>query len=106
MDIVWTIHLANKKPNWFGINDYVGINIYSSDPEKRKFSGQPQQDLDLRNKCKTPDSPAEPRQEVDYKKLEGDVVYLSKLRTSWVIDAGPRANTMLAWASGFRMWIE
>lgn len=90
-DIVWTVHLANKKPNWFGVNDYVGIDIYNSDPTTRVFVGQPQQELLLRNPDNTPDSPELPRKEVGYPELEDLVAYLSTQRTNWVIDAGPRA---------------
>ena len=90
-DIVWTVHLANKKPNWFGTNDFVGLEVYSSDSSKREFDGKPQE-VDLRNPNKlATHSHAEPRQSIGYPKLEKDVAYLSTLRTTWVIDAGPRA---------------
>ena len=89
-DIVWTVHLANKKANWFGVNDFVGLDVYSSDPTKRTFNGK-EQTLKLRNDGQAPDSPAQPPQNVGYPELEEDVAYLSQRRTSWAIDAGPRA---------------
>lgn len=36
-DIIWTVHLANKKANCWGINDDFGIDVYKTTPPSEKL---------------------------------------------------------------------
>ncbi|MFI0482942.1 LodA/GoxA family CTQ-dependent oxidase [Actinomadura sp. 9N215] len=63
-DIVWTVHLANKKANCHVLNDDLGIHLYEPEHEERRY---------LRNRAEGPDL--------------GSLERLERL----VIDPGPRA---------------
>lgn len=68
--IVWTVHLANKKANCWGIDDDYGMYIYEDDMQDPPKLRNP----DVRP---SPDAPADPASQYRLRRL--------------VIDAGPRA---------------
>jgi len=82
-DILWTVHLANKKNNFFKITsangEEEGIQAYEKDPVTGQIIYPPIRNAEIFNPIHNPDAPGNP-----------DMLHSLERLSKLVIDAGPR----------------